>query len=210
MLAEAGVAQVEAEPRARKATRERILEAAAEVFATKGYHATGMADIEVAADVRRGALYYHIGSKEELLYDLVTRHVEDAYERGRKAIDSSDDALVQFRELARAHIQTLADRRSEVILSERERSTLDGERGEKVRAIRRRYQDLFIEVLERGHQQGSLAEVGNVEVMGLVGLFSYSYVWLDPHASGGVDAAAGRLIDLALDGLRVRPEDSGR
>lgn len=187
-----------------KATRERILAAAADVFATNGYHATGMADIEAAAEVRRGALYYHIGSKEQLLFDLVTRHVDDAYERGRQAIDSSEDAVVQFRELARAHVRTLAERRAEVILSERERTTIGGERGEALRAMRRRYQDLFVEVLERGRSQGSIAEVGSIEVMGLIGLFSYTYVWLDPHASGGIDEAADRLVQLALDGLRIR------
>lgn len=186
------------------ATRERILAAAAEVFATKGFHATGMADLEAAAGIQRGALYYHIGSKEELLYDLVIAHIDDAYERGRAAIDSSPDAVTQFRRLARAHIQTLADRRSEVILSEHERFTLTGERGAKVKALRRRYQDLFKEVLERGHEQGAFAPAGNVEVMGLIGLFSYTYVWLNPQDSRAVVDAADRLIDFALDGVLSR------
>jgi TetR/AcrR family transcriptional regulator, cholesterol catabolism regulator len=185
-------------------TRDRILEAAAQVFAERGYHATRMDDIEAAANVQRGALYYHIGSKEELLYDLVVAHIDDAYKRGRRAIDKSTDARTQFRDLARAHIATLADRRAEVILSERERFTLTGERGRRLTAKRRKYQDLFNEVIRRGHKQGVFADASEVEVMGLIGLFSYTYVWLRPTGGEGVMTVADRLIDLVLDGLIVR------
>ena len=48
-------------------TRERLLRAAADVFARRGYDGTRVADIAVAADVSSGALYAHFGSKAELL-----------------------------------------------------------------------------------------------------------------------------------------------
>ncbi|MBN7300186.1 TetR family transcriptional regulator, partial [Mycobacteroides abscessus] len=42
------------------ATRQRIMEVATDLFAEKGFHATGVAEIGSAAGVRGGALYYHI------------------------------------------------------------------------------------------------------------------------------------------------------
>ncbi|MFC6083069.1 TetR/AcrR family transcriptional regulator [Sphaerisporangium aureirubrum] len=48
-------------------TRERLLRAAAEVFAERGYDGTRVADIAAAAGVSNGALYAHFGSKAELL-----------------------------------------------------------------------------------------------------------------------------------------------
>ncbi|HET7014110.1 MAG TPA: TetR family transcriptional regulator, partial [Streptosporangiaceae bacterium] len=44
-------------------TRERLLAAAAEVFAERGYDGTRVADIAAAAGVSNGALYAHFGSK---------------------------------------------------------------------------------------------------------------------------------------------------
>ncbi|MGI5270233.1 TetR family transcriptional regulator [Nonomuraea sp. CA-218870] len=48
-------------------TRDRLLRAAADVFAERGYDGTRVADIAAAAGVSNGALYAHFGSKAELL-----------------------------------------------------------------------------------------------------------------------------------------------
>jgi AcrR family transcriptional regulator len=55
-------------------TRERLLLAAADVFARRGYDGTRVADIATAADVSGGALYAHFGSKAELLVAALRRH----------------------------------------------------------------------------------------------------------------------------------------
>ncbi|MET8139408.1 ScbR family autoregulator-binding transcription factor [Sphaerisporangium sp. NPDC005288] len=49
-----------------RATRQRILEGAAEVFEECGYAATTMAEILQRCGVTKGALYFHFASKEEL------------------------------------------------------------------------------------------------------------------------------------------------
>ncbi|NJP97003.1 TetR/AcrR family transcriptional regulator [Nonomuraea sp. FMUSA5-5] len=55
-------------------TRERLLLAAAEVFAERGYDGTRVADIAAAAGVSNGALYAHFGSKAELLVAALRAH----------------------------------------------------------------------------------------------------------------------------------------
>jgi AcrR family transcriptional regulator len=55
-------------------TRERLLRAAADVFADRGYDGTRVADIAAAAGVSNGALYAHFGSKAELLTDALRTH----------------------------------------------------------------------------------------------------------------------------------------
>lgn len=186
------------------ATRERILRAAAEIFAAKGYHGAGMTELGVAADIQRGALYYHIGSKEELLYDLCKSHVEEALERGRAAVASTDDPIGQFRALAKAHLQTLADRRSDVITAEREMHSLTGDRAVRLAVLRREHQSLFEDVMRRGHEMGVFSEIGPIDVLGILGMFNYTYVWLDPEGAMPVDEVADRLVDLTLNGLLTR------
>ncbi|MEU8381770.1 TetR family transcriptional regulator [Streptosporangium sp. NPDC048865] len=55
-------------------TRERLLRAAAEAFARRGYDGTRVADIATAAGVSNGALYAHFGSKAELLVAALRAH----------------------------------------------------------------------------------------------------------------------------------------
>jgi AcrR family transcriptional regulator len=55
-------------------TRERLLQAAADVFGQRGYDGTRVADIAAAAGVSNGALYAHFGSKAELLVAALRTH----------------------------------------------------------------------------------------------------------------------------------------
>ena len=55
-------------------TRQRLLAAAAEAFAERGYDGTRVADIASAAGVSNGALYAHFGSKAELLVAALRTH----------------------------------------------------------------------------------------------------------------------------------------
>lgn len=58
----------------RAETRERLLSAAADEFARRGYDGTRVADIARAAGVSNGALYAHFGSKAELLVAALRAH----------------------------------------------------------------------------------------------------------------------------------------
>jgi AcrR family transcriptional regulator len=55
-------------------TRERLLKAAAVVFAERGYDGARVADIAAAAGVSNGAMYAHFGSKAELLVGALRTH----------------------------------------------------------------------------------------------------------------------------------------
>src|SRR5579863_4781519 len=55
-------------------TRTRLLRAAADAFAARGYDGTRVADIAAAAGVSNGALYAHFGSKAELLVAALRLH----------------------------------------------------------------------------------------------------------------------------------------
>ena len=55
-------------------TRERLLRAAADMFAERGYDGTRVADIAAAAGLSNGALYAHFGSKAELLVGALRAH----------------------------------------------------------------------------------------------------------------------------------------
>lgn len=53
------------------ATRERILDAALDVFAGKGYHRASVDDIVRASRTSKGAVYHHFATKEAVFLALV-------------------------------------------------------------------------------------------------------------------------------------------
>lgn len=60
-------------------TRRAVVEAAAAVFAERGYAATTIAEILERADVTKGALYFHFGSKEALARGVIDAQITGDY-----------------------------------------------------------------------------------------------------------------------------------
>ena len=58
------------------ATRERILEAAAQVFAESGYHGASVDDIAHASGGSKGGIYFHFPGKREIFFALVNRFAD--------------------------------------------------------------------------------------------------------------------------------------
>ena len=57
---------------------DRLLQAAAEVFAEKGYEKAGVAEIARRAGVTTGAIYNRFGGKAELLLEAADHHMPDS------------------------------------------------------------------------------------------------------------------------------------
>ncbi len=185
----------------KESTRERILRVATEMFAERGYHGTSVADLGIAAGIKRGALYYHIGSKEELLFDLSKRHVEEALARGTAVVEQNLHPIDKLRALAREHVAAVAARRAEVTVVMREMHTLTGERAEQLKALRDQHQALFRRVLEEGVERGVFRTHDAVTVLGIMGLYNWTHVWLDPvNGPLSADEVADRLTDTVIYG----------
>ena len=78
---------------------ERLLRAAAEVFASQGYEKAGVAEIARRAGVTTGAIYSRYSGKAELLIDAVDHHVPAELASllsGTGSRDSAVDVLSQL------------------------------------------------------------------------------------------------------------------
>jgi TetR/AcrR family fatty acid metabolism transcriptional regulator len=95
-----GVVSGRVRVRDKEATRERLLEAAEEVFAAKGYHGAVVDDIIRASDSSKGGFYFHFPNKQAIFFALVdalipklTNAVERAIARESGSVAQLDAAL---------------------------------------------------------------------------------------------------------------------
>ncbi len=75
-------------------TRERILEAAASLFAERGYYEVGVGDIAAAAGIGRASVYYHFEDKEKIaraLFDSIVARIQEAADQ---AVGRAGDILL--------------------------------------------------------------------------------------------------------------------
>jgi AcrR family transcriptional regulator len=93
------------------ATRERILDAALQVFAQKGYHRAVVDDIVRASGTSKGAVYHHFPNKEALFLALVDEFSARLAEAIAGAIAGSHGALGKVEAALRAGLETFARHR---------------------------------------------------------------------------------------------------
>ncbi|QRK07207.1 TetR/AcrR family transcriptional regulator [Archangium violaceum] len=83
----------------RQQTRQRLLEAAARVFAERGFHATSVDQVAEAAGYTKGAVYANFSSKDELFLALL----EQRSLRDVESWTSPDGGLLSLEDVLRGH-----------------------------------------------------------------------------------------------------------
>ena len=76
------------------ANRERIIEAAGELFRGKGFSGIGVADIMKAAELTHGGFYGHFASKDDLIAQASRRSMQRAAQNWKEVVaESASDAF---------------------------------------------------------------------------------------------------------------------
>jgi AcrR family transcriptional regulator len=182
----------------------RILRAAAELFAEYGYHGVGVAQLEKAVGLQRGALYHHIGSKEALLYEISTSQLVVMAEVAERIEREEADPEQRIRRLARAVMENIAEHRLEWTVHYRDFSALTGERLAHALELRARYERVWMSSLQAGVETGAFLPLADtVAGKGILGMFNYSYIWMDSEGRLAPDKIADLFCDVFLGGIRA-------
>jgi AcrR family transcriptional regulator len=94
------------------ATRVRLLDAAAKVLSERGYAATRLADVGEVAGVQGPAIYYHFGSKEDLVAEVFREGLTHArgYLLAALAANEGDDPVERLAVAIDAHLRVAIER----------------------------------------------------------------------------------------------------
>jgi AcrR family transcriptional regulator len=185
--------------------KERIREITAKLFAEKGYRAVGVAEIGEAVGLGRGALYYHIGSKEDLLYDIVIRYITDLVRAGHDILEQYSDPHERITQLSRYLMRTISNHLSELTVCFREADALTGDRHKEVSRLHFEYQEVWATVLKEGAAQGVFRELQPVALKGILGMYFYSFLWLNPNGRYTSDEIADVFADIVFRASDNRP-----
>lgn len=183
---------------------ESIRSQAALLFAQKGYSAVGIAELCEATRLGRGALYHHIDSKEDLLYDISTRYLEKLIEEGRQIAASELDTIQRLRKLSRSMISVVYANLSEMTVCFREIHALAGARHTHVLQLHSDYQQIWSDTLAMGVAQGKFRTMPKVAIKGIMGMFFYSFMWLRPDGEQTAEEVADVFSDLIIEACIVR------
>jgi AcrR family transcriptional regulator len=180
-------------------SRDRVLEAAARVFAAEGLDAP-MPAVAAAAGVGVGTIYRAFGSKDELIASLAADRVDWFGEEAQAALESPDAWRAFVDLLTRTAEQQAAD----YVVTEALSWMFDHAH---VRAAQERAAASIIELMERAKEQGALRR--DFESADLQMLFAAlgAAQQSTPRGSQAWRRLFGMLIDgLAAEGASELPE----
>src|SRR6185312_13500513 len=99
---------------------QRILSAAIEVIAEKGFHSSRVSDIAERADVADGTVYLYFKSKEQILMAALDGAFQAFYRQAQHELKDAKDATRKLRILSRLHLRELSRNRSLAVVLQTE------------------------------------------------------------------------------------------
>lgn len=182
-----------------------ILDAAARVFATKGFHGATTQDIADLLGIRQASLYHYFPSKEIALETVCVIGAEGFYERAKCIVEGPGEAAGKLEALVRSHLEPLNDRADYVRVFLHQRQFLPSTSRRKVGRWSRGLERLFEQVVAEGIHEGSFRRGIDPRLATLVLLGSLNAVpaW-NVKEGRSVEDIARALAELALGGLLRR------
>jgi AcrR family transcriptional regulator len=185
-------------------TEERIRNVALRLFAQQGFQATGIREIASEAGLTVSALYYYVGTKEELLLDILrdtaTSMLTSALRIGA-ATESPEQKLAL---LTLLHVWFNGEHAQQMQVANTELRSLSGEARQLVLDLRDRYDAVWREVITQGSVKG-IFQVQNAKLaaIALIEMCNGVSYWYRPHGDLTLTEICYMHADWALGLVRA-------
>src|SRR5207245_10336361 len=99
-----------------RAASARILRAATALFRARGYHGSSMRTLARGLRMEPASLYYHFPSKQDILFAILDRTLDDLLDGLRHAVTAADDDRARLLAAVRFHLLFHVRRSQEAFL----------------------------------------------------------------------------------------------
>ena len=179
----------------------KLLHHAAHIFCEKGYEGASMRDLSRAAGMSLAGLYHYFESKEDLLY-LIQKHTfKTIIAQLQERLKESSDAEERVRIFIENHLEYFLANKEAMKVLTHEDETLKNGRGAEIRAIKREYYKICLDLLEDLRREKGLQFSGRLAVLGLFGMINWIYTWHNPRVDLDAGAMAEEMSNLFLRGV---------
>ena len=180
---------------------DRVLLAAARVFADEGYDRASIRTVADRAKLSVAGLYYYVRSKDELLYLIQYRVFDSLVARFRRESAGLADPEERLHLLVRNHLERFVGNLAELVVCSRELGRLRGDFSARIEAKQREYFGLALELFaELKSRHGSVTDPRTAALC-MFGSINWVHTWYRPRRSLTPAAIAQDFVHLVLRGF---------
>jgi AcrR family transcriptional regulator len=181
-----------------------ILQAALELFATRGYRGTTMADIGEAAGIRGPSIYKHFESKHAILAAIMIPTMADLVSQQDAALAAGIAPSEQLRRLTEVHTRFHMTRRYESFVGNREIHHLEEPHRSHLLDLRARYEGRFRTLIEAGCRAGAFhVESPKLAAYSIIDMGVGLARWYQPSGEIGPEDVVRIYGEIALRLVRA-------
>ena len=184
----------------------QIIDAAARVFAERGFHGATTQDIADVLGIRQASLYYYFSSKEAALELVCLKGVEGFFEAAKTIAARRESAQKRLISLIGSHLSPLVDRADFVKVFLNERQHLPRESRRRIGRWSRGLERIFEDVIKEGVAKGEFRADLDVRLatLAILGMCNAASSW---QRKENIDVAdiAEEFARLVTDGMGKRP-----
>jgi len=190
--------------------RDGVLDIAARLFREQGYGSVSLRKIAEAAGIKAGSIYYHFGSKDEIVVAVLDAGIQVVHDSMRQAVSALPEgtgADMILRAAIGAHLRALLDLSDYTSANVR----IFGQVPQSVRdanlPTRRAYEDEWDTLLSQLKKDGALksdVDLRRLRLM-LIGALNATLDWFDPDR-GSAEALSRTYADVFLNGILERQD----
>jgi AcrR family transcriptional regulator len=197
--------------RRRERTREALLDAAASVFAQRGFHGASLDEIAETAGYTRGAIYKHFADKEELLHEVCVRLNERLFAEYDE-VPNINQSFAEFTDVTAVvdHWRRMVESDTEfrvVMLEFLLYAMRNPEARKRALEFRIANREQLSDYIQQRTPDGSEVPLSSRDLAGIFGIMSDGFAQealLDPDAA----RLYGISLDLIVRGIRSYLDDS--
>lgn len=183
-------------------TRDEILEAAAQIFGQKGFHAASMQDIAQAVNLQKASLYHHVSSKQEVLLAVLDRALDLLIDHMQAVVAQPLPPEEKLRQAMIVYLNVMLEHRDLAAVLLLEHRSLEPELHARHIPRRDRFEKLWRDLILEGQQTGVFTPVDpNLTARALLGVMNWTITWYKPDGPLNPQDIAVQYADLFLRGL---------
>jgi TetR/AcrR family transcriptional regulator, cholesterol catabolism regulator len=187
--------------------RDRITDAAAELFLRNGYARTTLRDIAAAVGIKAGSIYYHFDSKEALYLDILQRGIAVMEEAFAGAVDATrgGTGAERVRAHVRGHLSALFEHGPYTTNHVSAFHIAPDAVKDAVIPDRDRYERMWVDLLENLQASGEMISDLHLGLsrLALFGAMNFAVEWFDP-SRGNLDELADTISRQFWNGVSSR------
>ena len=190
----------------REAKRQAVLQAAAELFNERGFHATSLDDIAARLNVSKPTLYYYVKNKDEILLQCVSQGLEMTLEGIEASRQAGGNAVDQLRACMQVYAGIVTQPFGMCLIRVGDEEVPEPSRTE-LRRMKSEIDHAFRRLVAQGVEEGSLAPCDpKMSAFVIAGALSWIGRWYQPGGDYTPEQIAQQCIATLCDGVLRRGE----